>query len=717
MDMKSLAALCGVAFALGAVGSTCELDDDGETVRIRRVGEKAAFAEFRRGERSANCDIAVRTEKGSPFVFIDVTPRIGKVSTVWLPRISLRGIDPKTWKAMGTGGLADLDRRTGSYAFCALGEVKTRRGYVAAWLTDEWASGSVHFDSKGVTGKAEYGPMRVAPGDAPRTDTFVVGAFDDCRLGLEAYADAVAARYGIRLMPQISGFCTWYSDVGGYTTNKAAFAKGACSEGLTREFVDAAQGLAKWGFGYYQIDDRWQDGAERLGPAMVFSRVNPKGPYPGGMKPTADYIGANGFVAGLWYMPFSGDTKDPWWQDKADLFVKSAVTSPANDGVGPRHLAQKRGEPYVTPFGSGALDMSNPKAIEYVRNLASLVTRDWGFRMIKFDGMYSGMAADLGFGRTYGEEALDRVVFSDPGMSNVQAFRRGLRAMRDGCADGTRLLACNVAQNARGIAASYGLVDLLRIGGDNGPIDCFPERYMAGPIAGSPRYFLNGRVWYSDPDPVYVRDAVPLGRARLMASWTSLGGLLYNFSDWLPSLSDGRVEILKRTMAPHGHARQVRPVDYFERTVQNVWKLTDGDRAVFGLYNWGTNGTLRVDYPAAYCDLDPSKTYVGFDFWRDEFVAPFKGRFSFDVPKDDCRVIAVRELIDRPFVISTSRHVASPIIDVAEERWDPSTKTLSGVSTAVPGEPYELRIVVDGAIRRVKYENAESPFRWEVSFR
>ena len=732
MTRRAMLSAGAAVMAMAAFGVTVE--DDGELVRIGRDGETKPFAEFRKGERSANCEIAVRTAEGSPFAYVDVTPKAGKVSVSDLPRIRLRGIDPKTWAAVGTGGLTNLKHRVGSYAFCALGDVKTRKGYVAAWLTDEWASGSVFFDAKGVTGRAEYGPMVVPAGAAPRTDTFVFGAFDDVRLGLEAYADEVAKRHGIKMKKQISGFCTWYCDTGGYGHPKGE--GGACSESETRAFVDKVVelGLAKWGFDYYQIDDKWQAGhKEYLGPRMLFDRVRTDGPYPNGLKPTVDYVNAKGFVAGLWYMPFSGDPTDPEWANRKDLFVKSAVTSPQDDGFGRWHLAQKEGEPYVTPFGSGALDASNPKTADYIRKTAARVTRDWGFRMIKYDGMYSGMAADLGFGNWYAEEALDRVVFADPGMSNAQAYRRGVRTMLEGCAEGTRLLACNVAQNARGIAVSYGLVDMLRIGGDNGPIDYFPGRYMAGPQRGSPRYFLNGRVWYNDPDPVYVRDAVPVGRARLMACWTSLGALLYNFSDWLADLSAERIDILKRTMAPHRHPKEVRPVDYLKTEVNNVWKLTVGDHAVFGLFNWDTNAVLKIDYAAAYADLDPAKTYVGFDFWNDRFVPAFKGRFAFDVPADDCRIVAVSAFDGtKPVLVSTSRHIASPILEVTDVRWDAAAKTLSGTSAVVPGEAYELRVAVpagmscssagagevaqSGRELRVRFLPSGEKLAWSLSF-
>ena len=661
------------------------------------------------------------TVLGDGFSFTDVTPRPGNSQdcemTLSFGPFALEGADPQTWVAMGSGGLTNIRGRVGSFAFLAVADPKTRKGYVAGWLTDEWASGSVHYGPEGLTFKAEYGRLKTGADTSAQKDTFVFGAFDDCRIGLEAYADEVAKRHNIKLPPQLSGYCTWYCDKGGFTLDNSRFERGASSETLTREFLKRLSelDLRRWGFDYYQIDDTWQDGVKSPGPAKVFCRIDPKGPYPSGMKATADNIAGVGLVPGLWYMPFSGEPSDPWWQAHSNLFVTCAEDIVNLKGVCKRKKC-KKGMPFETPFGAASLDMSNPEALEYVRRTASLLTKDWGYRLLKFDGMYAGMAVALGYGRDYQYDGLGLQQFSDPTVSNVQAFRRGLRAVREGCAPGTQLLACNVKQNARGIAASYGLVEMLRIGGDNGPIDSFPNRYMAGPNDGSPRYFLNGRVWYNDPDPVYLRDAVSLSRARLFATWTAIGGLLYNFSDWLPGLSAERIDLLKRTMAPHRMTAKVRPVDYFERTIHNVWKLDGDNCSVFGLYNWDTNSVLKIDYDAAYCGLDSEKKYVGFDFWGNRLVPEFKGRFKFEVPVDSCVALAVREVLPHPFVISTSRHVASPLFDVVEEKWDARKKVLSGRSKVVVGERYELRIVYDGKLRRENFVPLTEDFCWQVKF-
>ena len=624
-------------------------------------------------------------------------------------------------RALGTGGLTPVDGHSGSFAFLAVVEPKTRRGVVAGWLTNEKASGVIQsgFDEKGnvvLKPFAEYGRMEVPANAGVRRDLFVHGFFEDCRLGLEAYADAIAAHYAIRLPKQISGYTTWYDDVHGYSHRE-----GAGTAASAQAFADAVKrtNLKAYGLDFYQIDDFWQSGSDKInGPARDFFHVNPKGPFPDGFKATTAYFAERDMIAGLWIMPFGGLSKEPFFADKQDIFARAFASTPAGDAnrrdvFAWRAKPQKAGEPFETIWGGTIIDLSKASGLAYVSDLCRLVTYDWGFRYIKFDGMWMGHGGDLHGGPTWRNDHYDNIVREDRACTGVEAFRRGVGAMRAASVPGTFLLACNSAQSGRSIAASYGLIDGMRIGGDNGPIDEFPERYMQGPIAATPRYFYNGRVWYNDPDPIYVRDAVPLNRARLFASWGGVSSLLYNFSDCLPNLSEERVELLRRTMAPHG-IKACRPVDYFENLTSYVWEVGEEPSKVFGLFNWETNRTLKVDYPAAYCGLDPAKRYVAFDFWRNELLPEFAGRFVCEVPADDCRVLAVHERLDRPFVLSTSRHVASPLFDVREEKWDAATRTLSGVSKVVPGEKYEIRVFANGKLHRFAFNPTQAEFAWHV---
>jgi hypothetical protein len=57
-------------------------------------------------------------------------------------------------------------------------------------------------------------------------------------------------------------------------------------------------------------------------------------------------------------------------------------------------------------------------------------------------------------------------------------------------------------------------------------------------------------------------------------------------------------------------------------------------------------------------------------------------------------VVALRPMLDRPFLLSTSRHVTQGMIEVREERWDAAARTLTGRSEVVRGDGYELRIAL-----------------------
>ncbi len=664
--------------------------------RLERQGDAlAAFADGRRfavispaedGNWKIDADAS-----GKDFIRFVFTPKAGEAGTFQFPGIRLDG-SAASLKAVGSQGLTTLEENIGSAMYLAVAEPKSRKGVVAAWLTSE--HGSPFVMSTVTNGAAVLRPeLQFGPMGAKGCETFVLGAFDDCRLGLEAYGDAVAAHYDIHLKPQISGYTTWYDDKYGYSKGF-----GAGTPASAREFADAVERtrLRDYGFTFFQIDDFWQDGMDHNGPRKNFTRVAPDGPFVEGMKPTADYLRSKGILPGLWFMPFSGTQKDTsWWGDKMGLFVKNPRT----------------GKPYETVWGGTCLDMTNPDAVRYMQDVTRRICREWGYGYIKYDGMWTAMGCRLSSAAKLDSDEYNRQTFLDSSETGVGAYRRGVKAMREAAGKDTYILACNLAQNVRAMGATYGLVDGCRIGGDNGPIDKFPDRYMKGIANGTPRYFFSGRVWHNDPDPVYVRDAVSLGRARMFATWTSIGGMLYNFSDWLPDLSDERVDILKRTMAPHG-VKTVRPVDFFEHTLANAWVLEKGDVRVFGLYNWSTNETLRIDWPAAYCGLEPEKRYVGFDFWANEPVAPFCGRFKFDVPPDSCRVIAVHELLDRPFLVSTSRHVASPAFDVADVEW--AASGLEGESKAVAGDRYELRFYVPAGWKAMS-GSVKSGSEWQAA--
>jgi hypothetical protein len=85
---------------------------------------------------------------------------------------------------------------------------------------------------------------------------------------------------------------------------------------------------------------------------------------------------------------------------------------------------------------------------------------------------------------------------------------------------------------------------------------------------------------------------------------------------------------------------------------------------------------------------------VAFDFWEKKFVEPICGTLKQELPGGTCRILAVRPAADHPQLLSTSRHIAQCTVDVLRETWDHASRTLSGTSNIVAGDPYEVRIAL-----------------------
>jgi hypothetical protein len=573
-------------------------------------------------------------------------------------------------RAFGTFGVAPIrdGQNSGSYNHLAIVDPESRSGVVTAWLTHERASGVLFYDqlqSDGavrVAARQDYGQFRLRPGQSAPSESLLIGFFADARLGLEAYADAAREYYDIKLPPQPSVYCTWYH-------------AGASDENQIRQQADfAAKHLIPFGFGVIQIDDKWQDGVSRDGPKRIFTRHRADGPYPSGMKATADHIKSRGLTPGLWYMPYAATSYDPYYADKPQLF------------------ATKDGKPFEVRWGGTCLDLTNPLAQELVRNRTSTICNEWGYRYLKTDGMWTGMATALAYvNEGYKEDNLGEATLSNADMTHVEAYRTGLQIVRESAGKDVFILGCNLAQNMRILGPSIGFVDAMRIGPDNKPSW---SQMTRGPFSGSNLYFLHGRVWYNDPDPVYVRPQVPLHQAQSLLSWVTLTGQLHSNSYYYADLPAERFDLLKRAIPSHGLLP--RPVDLFDERTPRIWLLEDTRREspfyLLGLFNWDAEEPAHIDESFKRIGLPADDRYVTFDYWANKFGGMEGDAVHETLEPASCRILAVRAIADRPQLISTSRHITQGVVDVAEESWDEKAKTLNGMSHVVGGDAYELRI-------------------------
>jgi hypothetical protein len=573
--------------------------------------------------------------------------------------------------AFGTFGLNRLPNRNrrvnrGSYNHLAIADPASRNGVVMAWLTSERATGALFYDygddKLRVTARQDYGQFRVKPHEPQVSETFLVGFFADARLGLEAYANAARDYYDIHLPLQPSVYCTWYH------------ARASDENQIRRQTDFAAEHLEPFGFSVIQIDDKWQDGVSKDGPLRIFTRVRPDGPYPGGMQATADYIKQRGLTPGLWYMPFAGTSYDPYFSEMQHLF------------------ALQDGKPFEVKWGGTCLDLTHPEAQDFVGLRTRTICRDWGYKYIKIDGLWTGMAAAIAYiNEGYKEDNFGEAKLSNPDMTHVEAYRIGMKIVRDTAGKDVFILGCNLAQNMRILGPSIGFVDAMRIGPDN---KAEWSQMTRGPFSGSNLYFLHGRVWYNDPDPVYVRPKVPLVQAQALLSWVTLTGQLHSNSFYYADLPPERFDLLKRAIPSHNLLP--RPVDLFDERTPRIWLLEDNRRGtpfyLVGLFNWSDKDSADLAATYERIGLPRAEKYVTFDYWANNFGELEGDALDETVKPASCRILAVRPAADHPQLISTSRHITQGVVDVIEESWDGAAKTLRGASRVVGGDPYELRI-------------------------
>jgi hypothetical protein len=589
-------------------------------------------------------------------------------------------------RTMGSGGLLAPDKNPGSYLFLTCVEPATRVGVVAGWVTQFKGSGTVFSAVKKghveLTAQLEHGHLLLQPGQSATLDTFAIGYFDDARLGEEALADTIARAHHIHLRPKQAVYCSWYAE--GKDHGRAG------TPATTRELARFIQkeNLKAYGLGVVQLDDGWQDGPQIGGPATHFDRVNPALAYKAGIPPVAKDVADAGLSFGLWWLPFGRNHMEPEYKDRQDWFFKLSDGKP---------LRQRS-------FGGTCLDSTVP-AVEKHLEAVTRTIRSWGVSYFKMDGISVGCGVDHRYiNDAYMDDAFGKSLPPhDATKTQIEVMRHGLELIRKGAGDEVFFSGCCAVQNMRTYAGSIGLVDSMRIGPD---FNHDGQGIRSGPLRGSRMYFLNGKVWWNDPDPTKVRTsseacagdasingAVSLSQAQLTSSWVALADQFYLVSDWLPNLPKERLEILKRTMASHGAT--ARPVDYFDNNLATTWLVSDDrsgvHRDVIGVFNF-YGEPLKVDYGFMKMGLDSAKTYHAFDYWSDQLLPDIKGSFTIRVPANSCRVIALRAAEGHPVLLSTSRHVSQGIVDVVREKW--SGNTLSGVSQVIANDPYELRVRV-----------------------
>lgn len=584
---------------------------------------------------------------------------------------------------LGTEGLQSITQSAGSFTYFMIANPKNKNAVLLSWLTQFNGIGTFlphHHDRKiTIDANLEFGRLVVQPNSSKHIETFIIGAFNDGREGLELYGDYLAKTYNIKLPSKPNIYSTWYHrDLSG---------SGASTEILLKNNANfIAKELLPFGLNVIQIDDQWQevsypDSLKDLnhiklgnGPIKTFAESNHN--FPSGMKAMANTINKNGLKAGIWFMPFAGDTNNPYF-DK-EIFAKDSTTN----------------TPFVAKVWSGTcIDPTSPKGEEFLRERFRRI-HDWGYRYIKIDGLHTGAPSEnLYIHRKYnGEPCYANAYLYNDTLTFVQCFRKGMDILKEEFPN-TFITGCSSTQNMSSFASSFGKVHAMRVGPDNdgGTRGEFYGVTAGADFAGN-LYFLNNKVWYNDPDAFYVRPTVPLHKAQWMASWQAISGTLNSTSIQYEDLPKERLDIIKRTLPTHSYI--ARPIDILEKRHPEIWKVSNNRINIIGLFNWNEKGQTIVTCNLCDMGLNANKQYTVFDYWNNKYLGKFNNHFSYKLHPASCAVLAIHEHVDYPYLLSTSRHITQGLIDVISEKWNSNKKQLLIQTNAVANDDYELRLII-----------------------
>ncbi|HVU22745.1 MAG TPA: glycoside hydrolase family 36 protein [Opitutus sp.] len=568
-------------------------------------------------------------------------------------------------------------------------------------LTARTAPGQISFLAESVFSPA----VTLRPGRSVGSNRFQLNLAPDPYAALEAYADAVGAAQGARHSRPVNGWCSWF-----YTLANVS------EDEVLRNTEFAARHLRPFGLDWIQIDEGYQrshgdwEGNER---------------FPHGMGWLAEQIRAHGFKAGLWISPYVIDEPAPLFREHPEWLLHHADGTLQQVGNWDDENSEAARNEKPKRYG---LDITHPGAAAWLRDLFTTITHRWGCEMIKIDFVaWSILAAKH---------------FHDPTRSTAEVYRQGMRIMREAAGEACHILECGPG------ATTVGLIDSMRIEADinYGYADAAWKTYFQDPAcsaaAAGKRYYFHGRTWVNDADHICM-DLLTNAEAQAAATIIAMSGGNMISGDRLADLDPAKLDILRRITPSSGAA--AIPVDLFDADIPTAFvlpiKRPFASWSVFACFNPDRTQPLSRRFPLHRLRLDPAKTWLAFDFWKQRFVGEVTNELAVTMDPGGVTLLALHEATGSPQALSTDRHVTQGAIELEDVKWDPAKQMLSGVSLGprqsshnvfvhVPGEHpwtwggyvlfrdrerYDLKLVDEHILRvHVRFEDADR-VPWEIN--
>jgi hypothetical protein len=166
--------------------------------------------------------------------------------------------------------------------------------------------------------------------------------------------------------------------------------------------------------------------------------------------------------------------------------------------------------------------------------------------------------------------------------------------------------------------------------------------------------------------------------------------------DRLSDLDPTRLEILKMIFPSYGQA--ARPVDLFDTDRHSMFALkiekSFGTWTVAGFFNASETESIDRTVPLSRLWLDPTKTYLAYDFWKERLYGDVSGELRVKVAPGSVTLLSLHEKRGVPQVVSTNRHVLQGALELEGVSWNADSKSLSGVSLGPDQTAHNIAVYV-----------------------
>ena len=404
--------------------------------------------------------------------------------------------------------------------FSAFTHADSDIAFVAGYISSHVALGQICFEKKSRTIHCIQGcnGRAVKAGKVLDLDEFVLLKGNTQR-AMDTYASKCIE--GVDLVPRDGdaspvGWCSWYelyNDV---------------KESDILRNVELLASHPELHMDFVQVDDGYQ---AAIGDWLTCNRK-----FPNGLKAIASHIKAHGFRAGIWVAPFLIGHSSTVFRDHPDWLVKQKKS--------PRSTVWHFNPNWHDDSYTYAVDLTHPGVQKWLKDVF-VELKSYGFDYFKLDYLIAGIRDGIRY---------------DNDVSRVEAYRMGMKIIRDAVGKDSFILACGAP-----LAPSLGFVDAMRVSNDvadRWSPNTLENVFATGEgvpctklalLSNCSRNFLHGVWWINDPDCVVARSRnTGLNLMEVTAQLTLIGmtGGLVSLSDDLTSMALDRLSLVQKIIPP-----------------------------------------------------------------------------------------------------------------------------------------------------------------------